>query len=254
MSGLRSEHIEADLGPLAPNVANDRLKAWRKLCDHAKRSSLIKADPSLSVRRREVKTDGYQPWTEAEIEAFRNHWPVGSVQRLAFEVVFWTALRTVDAVRIGPVNVARDGILSLRQSKTRGAVYIPWTAPLPGWAAGWEVERRTMLSTIRPDGLTFLAARGQTRSVKGLGNLISDAAEGAGIAKSAHGLRKNRLMMAAEAGATAHAIMAWGGHKSLAEAERYTRAAQLRGLVTGPEQERNDVNRAGMAVNLRTRD
>ncbi|WP_154336259.1 tyrosine-type recombinase/integrase [Paracoccus sp. S-4012] len=236
MSGVRAEHIEANMAPLAAHAANDRLKAWRRLCDHAKRAGQLRSEPARAVRRRAVKSEGHVPWTAAEVERFRARHPVGSVARLAFEVVFWTALRTVDAVTIGPLNVGRDGILTVRQSKTGGTAYVPWTAPLPAWAVGWEAERQGMLRCLRGDGLSFLAALERTRSVKGLGNLIADAAREAGIEKSAHGLRKARLTMAAEAGATAHAIMAWGGHKSLAEAERYTRQASLKRLVTGQEQ------------------
>ena len=88
------------------------------------------------------------------------------------------------------------------------------------------------------------------RSVKGLGNVIHEAARQADLhGKTAHGLRKARLSLIAEAGGSAHAIMAWGGHKSLAEAQHYTTSAALRGLVIGAEQEQNAVNVPGKAVN-----
>lgn len=107
-------------------------------------------------------------------------------------------MRTIDAVRIGPMNVGRDGVLTLKQSKTRGAVYVPWTAPLPAWAQHWAVERALMLSCLRGDGMTFIATQtGKPRSVRGLGMLIATRAREAGIEKSAHGLRKNRLTMVA---------------------------------------------------------
>lgn len=105
-------------------------------------------------------------------------------------------------------------------------------------------------------GLTFLqTAQGRPRSIKGLGNVVSTAARAAGLVdRSAHGLRKSRLTMIAEAGGSAHAIMAWGGHKTLAEAQRYTEAAEMRRLVTGAgqgaEQEPNVVNCPAVAVNL----
>ncbi|WP_241963236.1 tyrosine-type recombinase/integrase [Paracoccus suum] len=84
---------------------------------------------------------------------------------------------------------------------------------------------------------------GRVRSVKGLSNTISEAARAAGLSnRTAHGLRKARLTAIAEAGGSAHAIMAWGGHKSLSEAQRYTSAAQTRRLVMGTEQEGNAVS------------
>ena len=83
---------------------------------------------------------------------------------------------------------------------------------------------------------------GWARAVKGLGNLIAQSARAAGVNKSAHGLRKSRLTAIAEAGGTAHAIMAWGGHQTLQEAERYTRVAHLKRLVMGEERKENGVS------------
>lgn len=53
-----------------------------------------------------------------------------------------------------------------------------------------------------------------------------------------YGLRKFRLTMIAEAGGSAHAIMPWGGHKSLSEARHCTDPVSRKHLVVGPEQER----------------
>jgi len=84
---------------------------------------------------------------------------------------------------------------------------------------------------------------GPGRTVKGLSNLISAAAVKAGVTgRTAHGLRKYRLSAIAEAGGSAHAIMAWEGHASLSEAEAYTRAASLKAVVPGEEQEQNEIN------------
>jgi integrase len=68
------------------------------------------------------------------------------------------------------------------------------------------------------------------------------AAIKAGIdGKSAHGLRKYRLTRIAEAGGSAHAITAWGGHASLSEVERHTRTAARKALIVGTEQDQNAV-------------
>jgi integrase len=75
-----------------------------------------------------------------------------------------------------------------------------------------------------------------------LGKLIATAARAAKIEKTAHGLRKSRLSAIAESGGSAHAIMAWGGHQTLAEAERYTRSADRKRLVMGAEQHVNVVS------------
>src|SRR5262245_21768537 len=70
---------------------------------------------------------------------------------------------------------------------------------------------------------------------------MSDAIREAGLPPccKAHGLRKAAARRLAEAGCSAHEIMAVTGHKTLGEVERYTRAA---------EQER--LNAAAMAKQL----
>jgi len=58
-----------------------------------------------------------------------------------------------------------------------------------------------------------------------------------------HGLRKTAAKTLVEVGCTAHEIMAVTGHKSLAEVERYTRAANQKRMASAAihrlEQNRN---------------
>lgn len=241
---IKPKHIEADLAKLSDGKANTRLKAWRRVMSGAKRRGEVDLDPSIQVRRRNVKTEGFPAWTAAEISTYRERWQIGTTARAAFELVFWTAARTIDAVTLGPRNIDHDGILIYRQSKVGKPAHVPWNSALPAFAHGWSAELQQVKDALRvtSGGFTFLEANGKVRSVKGLGNLIADSARTAGISKSAHGLRKSRLTAIAEAGGTAHAIMAWGGHQTLQEAERYTRAAQLKKLVMGDEHTGNGVS------------
>jgi enterobacteria phage integrase len=68
---------------------------------------------------------------------------------------------------------------------------------------------------------------GKPFTVKGLGNLVSDAIRASGLPAhcKAHGLRKASARRLAEAGCTAKQIQAITRHKTLAEVERYTRKA-----------------------------
>jgi integrase len=68
---------------------------------------------------------------------------------------------------------------------------------------------------------------GRPFTVSGYGNWFRDAIEAAGLPLECkpHGLRKAAGRRLAEAGCTGLEIMAILGHKTLAEAERYTREA-----------------------------
>lgn len=234
LAGVRQRHIEADLDKLAPNPANARIKAWRLIFKTAKRLGLVADDPTAGVKKRAAPSDGHAAWSDDDIAAFRAKHKIGSTARACFELVLWTGARTCDAVRIGKSNIDSDGVLSFRQVKTGGRVYVPWTSPLPPWAISWAAERDVMHQAIEclAGGFTFLEAHGRVRSVKGIGNVINNAAREAGLTKrTAHGLRKARLTAIAEAGGSAHAIMAWGGHSSMTEVQRYTRAAERKRLI-----------------------
>lgn len=235
---IRARHVETDLDKLPPNPANARIKAWRLLFRTAKRRGLVQDDPTAGVNKRAAPTEGHIAWSADEIATFRDHHKPGTVARACFELVLWTGARTCDAVRLGRANIDGDGLLTFRQTKTGGLAYVPWSSPLPPWASGWAAEREGVRAALEclSGGFTFLEAQGRVRSIKGLGNVISAAAREAGLTRrTAHGLRKSRLTMIAEAGGTAHAIMAWGGHKSLSEVQRYTLAAEKKRLVLGNE-------------------
>lgn len=244
MRDLRPRHIEADLSPLAPSVARARLKAWRYLCKFIRWSDYGLTDPSAMVARPKMpKSDGFPPWGAAEIAAYRERWPIGTVARAAFELLYWTGARVSDAVRIGPGMIGKDGVLAYAQQKTGGMAYVPWRCALPDYAAGMAGDRDQLHQALAclEWHMTFIPTiQGRLRSAAGLSNDMTAFARDAGLSgRTAHGLRKSRAKVLAEAGATPHQIGAWTGHESLAEVAHYTRAADRRRAVTGTEQDRN---------------
>jgi len=82
--------------------------------------------------------------------------------------------------------------------------------------------------------LTFLVTQfGEPFTAAGFSNFFSEAARRAGLPKgcSAHGLRKSAARRLAEAGCSAHEIMAVTGHRTLKEVTRYTAAADQKRLA-----------------------
>jgi integrase len=244
MRALRPDHIALDLERLPGSLGRARRKAWRHVCGFAKLNGWVKSDPSLMTKARPLpRSEGHVGWSVDEVGAYRARWPAGTTQRAGLEVLYWFAARTADAVRLGNDMLGGDGVLTFIQTKTGGQACVPWTCPLPDWAADWHAEREDVRRAIM-GAPTFLAlADGTPRSRKGLSNVIAAAARETGLSgRSAHGLRKARLMRIAEAGGPTGAIMLWGGHQSMDEAEAYTRAADRRSLLIGRERTRNDVN------------
>ncbi len=258
MIHLRADHIQADLRPLTPVQARDRMKAWRALCAHALSTQMIRSDPSEGVRRpAAIDHTPHPAWTADHISAYRARWPIGTVQRAVMELLYWTGARIGDACILGPGMVGRDGILTFRQQKTGDLSYIPWTCVLPAHAAAMQPDREMMhqaIAACSTGHMTWLAtAAGRTRSHKAAGHLIAAAAEAAGFDRSAHGLRKSRAVALAEAGANPLQIGAWTGHHSLAEIAHYVQEADRKRAVMGTEQDRNSVNTPNPAVNKSSR-
>ena len=227
LRGLQERHVRQDVD--RSSNPPSRLRAWRFLDIPAARA----------VKVRMAKTSGHEPWTADEIEAFRARWPIGSAPRAGMELLLWTACRISDAVRIGRGNLGDDGIVAYRQKKTSGFAYVPWTNRLPDYASAWERDRQMMhdaLASFSGHVTFFPTTTGRGRSDKALGTMMSDAAEAAGVAKTAHGLRKSRAKMLAEAGASTHQIAAWTGHATLKEVEHYTREASRRSAVENQSQ------------------
>jgi integrase len=226
MRDLAPEDVQADLEPLTPAVASSRRKAWRKLAEFWKIKGHTRMNVSEGVSRKPMpKTDGHKEWSKEDLETFRSHWPIGSPQRTAAELLQWTGARCIDVVTIGPQMVLANGILAFRQRKTGVTAYVPWTAP----AFGLEAQRADLLrSTDDAKALVFLLTiHGKPRSHKAFSQWFSKAARDAGlVGLTAHGLRKYRMNQLAEGGVSVLGMQSWVGHVTLQEVEEYTKRAQ----------------------------
>ena len=248
---LRLHHLRLDLDRFAGHAANNRLRAWRGLCAWAKAAYSLAADPSDGLTRKKVaKSDGFVPWEMADVEAFRAHWAIGTTERLAFELIFWTGARVSDVVRMGEGNVDRDGWLNFRQQKTGGEVSVPFDRDLPEFAEGMASDLETLRRAIDARNerhITYLTTRsGHARSIKAFSAWFARKARDAGVKdKSAHGLRKTRAIALVEAGATHHQVGAWTGHTSLTEIEHYARKFDRRRALSRSKPERESSNSPG---------
>lgn len=213
---LRREHVLNLIGKLEPYPRRNWLKAVRPMLQFAIEIGMITADPTAGIKvKLPKKGEGFRTWGEAEIATFRRHYPLGSRERLALELLLGSVQRRSDVVRLGPQHV-RDGLLYVRQSKTGASLALPI---LP--------ELKEALAVAARGHLTFLTTpRGQPFSPHNFGNWFRRACAEAGLrGYSAHGLRKAGCRRLAEAGCSASEISAWSGHRTLSEVGRYTRAA-----------------------------
>jgi integrase len=169
-----------------PAQAEVYLKVMRGLFAWGMYAQHVTSNPTEGVKPPKVRTEGFHIWTESECERFEARWPVGTRERLAFDVLLYTGLRRGDAVRLGRQHM-RDGLFVIRTEKTGETAYIPILPPLvDSIAAG-------------PCGdLAFIAGeRGQPMVKEAFGNWFRSACNRAGVPGSAHGLRKVHATRAA---------------------------------------------------------
>jgi integrase len=197
-----------------PAQANNLIKAMRGLFKWALESEMIAADPTRDVAMIKTRSAGFHAWSEEELARFEARWPIGTRERLAFDLLLYTGLRRGDAVRLGRQHV-RDGIFRIKTEKTGVEIVAPI---LPALADSIAAS---------PTGdLAFVAGeRGKPMTKESFGNWFREACAGADVPGSAHGLRKAGATRAANNGATVAqlgAIFGWTGAKM---ASLYTQGA-----------------------------
>lgn len=205
-----------------PAAANTFLKVFRALMRFALERDMVKADPTIGVRPVKNKTDGHHTWTESEIRTYEAKWKLGARERLAFDLLLYTAQRSGDVRQMGRQHVL-DGHVAVRQEKTGQPLEIPIHPNL-----------KASIEAYQSGQLIFIATQhGKPYTARGFGNWFTDSAVAAGLEKgrTAHGIRKAAARRLAEAGCTSHQIAAITGHKTLKEVERYTRAAAQKALA-----------------------
>jgi integrase len=214
-----------------PDAANARVQAIRVVFKWAQDNEVggVTTNPAREVRRLPSKrSDGIPTWSQEEVEKFHTCHPRGTKARVAFDLLRYTGARRSDVIRFGRQHV-KDGVLSYQPFKGRKKKSpVPVDLPiLP--------ELRATLDAGPVGDLLFLVSHyGKPFSANGFSRWFRKQCRAAGIEdRSPHGLRKAAAVAAAENGATPHQLGSMLGWKTLAQPERYTKAASRKRLARG---------------------
>lgn len=191
-------------------------------------------DPTLGVTRQKIESVGYRTWSEEEIGRYRHQHPLGTMARLALELLLPTAARRGDVISLGPKNVF-DDVITFAQSKTKGREQTTLVIPLlPDFCEALRAMPTAKVVSLT-SATTFLATSSGCpfKSAASFGNWFRNRCDEAGLPRglSAHGLRKATARRLAELGCSAHQIASITGHATLSEVQRYTRAADRKRLA-----------------------
>jgi integrase len=209
-----------EMGARSPGMANLTKSVLQKLFKYAVKEGWRDDNPMIGIDR--FKGGEHHTWTEGELKAFEDRWPLGTRQRLAYAFLLYTGQRVEDVAGLTRADITPEGI-HLIQKKTGAELTLPI---LPELEVAMRAYKANGLALIgRTDGRPF--------SERGLSQLIRSAVKRAGLPAKcvAHGLRKAKMRRLAEDGASEKEIAAWSGHKTLREIERYTKAADQKRLA-----------------------
>jgi integrase len=214
---IPKEFITRAVDSMTSAQARNWVKTMRQMLRHAMATGLCHSDPTVGVRLPKIKSGGgIHTWSEQQIAQYEAHHAVGTKARLALALLLYTAQRRGDVIRMGRQHV-RNGVLEIRQAKTRTILEIPLLSRL-----------REVIDGTPSEHLTFLVTKsGQPYAATKFSTQFRAWCDQAGLPQecSAHGLRKAAARRLAEAGCSAHEIAALTGHRTLREVERYTKAA-----------------------------
>jgi len=241
---LQTEHIlrMRDRKAKAPAAANNLVKVLRWMLAFAIARQWRPDNPAIGIKPLKIASEGFPVWTEADIAKFEAHWPVGSRERLAFDLLLYTAQRSGDVRQMGRQHVQGRAIL-VRQEKTKAFLELPIHPRL-----------KASLDTVPAGQMLFLVTQSHMGfTAGGFGNWFRGACRAAGIPdRSAHGLRKSAATRLADAGCTEAQIKAVTGHQTSKEVERYTKARDQRllaqdafAMIGGTQCEQTLANSAG---------
>lgn len=223
---LHREHIKmmVERRPKSPTDAKAFLGKVSILLDYAIELGWREDNPTKLIKRPRIKTDGHIAWSDADIAAFERKWPVGTRARLALALLLYTGQRRSDVARMGWGNIHGGTSIEVVQTKTNMRLLIPLHPAL-----------LEMIETLPRDHATFIVAEnGKPLHGTTFTAWFGECAKAAGLKdRSPHGLRKAAGRRLAEAGCTAHQIMSILGHKTLGEAERYTRSVSQEHMARG---------------------
>jgi integrase len=215
--------IKADL----PEAANGRIKAIRAVFNWATlpEVGLSQTNPARDVQNRKSNNpDGHHTWTLEEVERFEQRHPIGTKAHLALALLLYTGQRRSDIVLMGKQH-EKNGWLCFTQQKNRNSKPVYLEIPI-------RPELRRVIDASPTGDIVYLVTEfGKAFTFNGFGNWFRDRCVEAKVPGRAHGLRKAAATRLADAGASAHEIMAITGHRTMKEVDRYTRAANQKRLA-----------------------
>ena len=240
VAGIRPEDIQRLVNERASEggveAGSSTRRMFRALMTTAKELNYRRDNPALDIKKKRAPKGAKKGWdtlSEDNITKFYAKWARGTHQHMAMTLLLWTGQRRGDAVRIAPASVVggydpgklQGRTIFVRQNKTGKELDIPLAPAL--------ADALTACGVTAAAPAFIMTSRGKAYSDKSFTGKFTAWGRAAGITTqcSPHTLRFAAARRLAELGLSLKVIASITGHDSLKELERYTKAADQRGLA-----------------------
>jgi integrase len=235
---LPPKAIKAFLNGKTANAQKNSLKAIRSFIRYAVSEGELAHDPTkdIEIIKDGPKSKGHMTWLEPQVAQYRERHKLGTVARLALELLLNIAARRHDAHLIGEQHI-RIGEEGVRRLHWRPHKTLRTTGKLLSIRIMPELQAAldAMPKEARGDGVLTFLVNDYGRpfaSAAAFGNKFSDWCRACGLKPvvcddgrtrnyRAHGLRKAALRTLAHAGCTGVELMSVSGHSSLDQVQEY---------------------------------
>ena len=182
MALMHKKALQTILDKKSPAAAANWRKALRGLIDHAIAHDMMSDRPAGRRQAGAGQVGRPSPMGSRGMRAVRGASPLGTRERLAYELLLQVGHSRCDIVRMGRQHV-RNGVLSLQRQKTKVAFDVP-VMPMLQAAIDAMPPSDHMMFLVTAHGKPFTAA--------GFGNWFRDVCNAAGLPKrcTSHGVRK----------------------------------------------------------------
>lgn len=200
-------------------VANQMVTMWGVLLRFALDREYVQINVARDIPR--LKGGAWEPWTDEQIAYALDALP--EYLRRAVVVALYTGQRAGDVVAMKWSDYDGQAI-RVKQEKTGADLWVPCHADLRAELEAW---RRGPRNTTH---LVTMASGQPWRETEHFTHTMSRTLRNMDGTKGCvfHGLRKTAAVRLAEAGCTAHEIMAVTGHRTYAMVQHYTERADQR--------------------------
>lgn len=233
----RRADMEASQRSRTPGAGDKLVKVIRALFTWAmdQNPPLATFNPAVRVAKVNRSTEGFHTWKPDEIDRFRAYWPLGSMPRLAMELMINIGARRSDAHRLGPRNeyTGRDGKRWIRFTAHKGRNAYPTIIDVPLTDELIDALAKT------PHGAdSYIISDRKTAFTKeSFSNAFKRWCVEADLQKcSAHGLRKAASVIHAENGASAPELMSLFGWSNMKTAQTYIAQADKRRMAANAQE------------------